>query len=106
MDHRVRAVHRLGPRAVLGRTPVHVLGRAGERAARRFRAAGEDHRRVATLAQALGMQRHGDEQVRREAPRVVPGLDDLVDLPEHPRPVTGGERVDRRVEQLGVGEAE
>jgi hypothetical protein len=40
------------------------------------------------------------QQVHREPPRVVPGLDDLVDLAEDRRRVPRGERVDRRVEQL------
>ena len=46
------------------------------------------------------------EQVLDEPPRVVPGLDDLVDLGEHRRAVTSGERVDGGVQQLAVGEPE
>ena len=46
------------------------------------------------------------EQVLGEPARVVAGLDHLVDDPEHRRRVTGRERLDRVVEQVGVGEAE
>ena len=61
---------------------------------------------------AVGHRRDDDEvtqpleEVLDEAARVEPGLDDPVDLGEHPSPVTGGEGVDDRVEQLAVGEAE
>ena len=51
------------------------------------------------VAQAL-------EQVLDEPPWVVAGLDHLVDLPEHGGTVTGREPIDRRVEQLTVGEPE
>jgi hypothetical protein len=46
------------------------------------------------------------EQVLGEPARVVAGLDHLVDDPEHRRRVTRRERLDRVVEQVGVGEAE
>ena len=46
------------------------------------------------------------EEVLDEPARVVTGLDDPVDLAERRRAVAGGERVDGRVEQLAVGEAE
>ena len=46
------------------------------------------------------------EQVFDEPARVVPRLDHVVDLGEHPRPVVGGERIDGGVEQGPVGEAE
>ena len=46
------------------------------------------------------------EQVLDEAPGVVAGLDDLVDLAEHGAAVAGREPVDRGVEQLALGEPE
>ena len=61
---------------------------------------------------ALGDGRDDDEvaqaleQVLDEAARVVAGLDDPVDLAERRGAVAGGQRVDGRVEQLAVGEAE
>ncbi len=46
------------------------------------------------------------EQVLDEAPGVVAGLDDLVDLGEDPRGVSSPEGRDRRIQQFTVGEPE
>ena len=72
-----------------------VLGHVDQPAHRRVRHRGHDHQ-VADPA----------EQVFGEAARVLPGLDDLVDDPEHRRAVPGGERVDDLVEERVGGIAE
>ncbi len=69
----------------------HVLGHVDQAAGRRVGDRRDDHEVTQPTQQVLG-----------EAPRVLPGLDDLVDHPENRAAVVGGERVDHLVEE-GVG---
>ena len=46
------------------------------------------------------------EQILDKASRVLTGLDDLVDLTEHGAGITGGQSVNRCVEQLTLGESQ
>ena len=95
---RVRQLPRSERRGLLAQA-VELVGRQPAEERADVAAGGADGRDDDEVTQPL-------QQVFDETPWVLPRLDRAVDLPEHRRAVCGGQRVDRRVEQLALGEPE